>query len=90
MPLLAIDSGVGGFYVMRGAGFYFDEAEYVFFVFAPVPTDQIDLSAIPRRAKIAREPSHSLAVAGRGRRPLHRDGRCVDERESCLLQTSWR
>src|SRR6185312_291665 len=54
--LVGIHGGFGGLYVVRGAGFYFNEAEDVF-----VPGDEINFAAAVRRAKISRD--HDIAEA---------------------------
>jgi len=47
VALLAVHSRKGGFDVMRGSGFHFDETQHVL-----VPANQVNLPMMPRCAEI--------------------------------------
>lgn len=55
--LVMIDGGFGRLYVVRGAGFHFNETEYV-----AVPSDKIEFSAMMRRSIIPRDDDVALAA----------------------------
>lgn len=54
--LIFVNGSFGGLHIVRGAGFYFDKAQYFF-----VPSNEIDFSAAIWRAKISGD--HDVALA---------------------------